>query len=65
MQVGVGVRFRLGSRSMLNNLELFKEEVNTGAGWGWQPIPKTDFKFLEEKLNTGAGAGWGQGQISC
>ena len=70
MQVGVGVRLRLVSGSMLKNLELFKEEVNTGAGWGWQLFSNTRwmlgsmstyFEFLKEELN--AGAGWGRGQI--
>ena len=41
MQVGVGVRLRLGSWSMSNNFEFFEEELNTGAGWGrgWTLIP--------------------------
>ena len=37
MQVGVGVRLRLVSGSMSNNFELFKEELNAGAGWGRGP----------------------------
>ena len=38
VEVGVGVRLRLGLGSMLNNLEFVKEEVNTGAGLGWGQI---------------------------
>ena len=34
MQGGVGVRLRLGLGSLTTNLEFFKEELNTGVGWG-------------------------------
>ena len=50
----------MGSGSLTTKLEFFKEELNTGVGWGRCQINIKKFKIFEEELNAGVGLGRGQ-----